>query len=304
MDKILNIVNDTSTCVRVYLLKKNGYKGCYNAVLFPNEPNFQIKESYAQNVENFCKGRTINEYDGVHSEKCAIEQLPLSELTFWKGMLEAIFKADKENLHLDKKNFCDSYSVIVLVYEHVSNGKIDTVYLIAQYRKIESWYKRSLMFAFTTNVTKFMSDDIFVLNGCVDTAIVDDTVFILQEKNFEKIFNHYQKSVGILKAHKENIKSWKFIDRPTAFYDSVEGRKGATRKLARALEKSGKEIEQLQPPRVREVLSQYDVFDVLEYDENDRIVFSHSSRDLIIDILRQTYTRQLFSNNIVQTKGV
>lgn len=304
MNRIKDIINDCDVNVRVYLLKKIGRKGQYEAVLFPNSLDQKIKETYAKNYEHFCNGREVKEYDSIHSEKGAIEKLPLTDLTFWSGMQDAIVFADKENVLLTKQNFTDDYSVIVLVYEKVVSTAVEKIYLIAQYRKVDSWYKRSVKFGFVANTIQHSEDDIFVLNGCIDTAIVENDVFVLQETAFEKVFNYYEKSKRTVVAKKAEIEQWKFLDNPQAFYADVAGKKGPTTKLARALEKAVGDFSALEPTVVKQTLSQYDDFKDLAYDENDRIKFSPAVRDLIIDIVRHTYARHLFTDILIHTKGV
>ena len=75
------------------------------------------------------------------------------------------------------------------------------------------------------------------------------------------------------------------MDNPKLFYEDVVGKKGATTKLARALEKAVGDFSALEPATVKHTLSQYDEFKDLAYDENDCIKFTPSVRDLIIDIL-------------------
>lgn len=304
MNRIKDIIGDRDVNVRVYLLKKIGRKGQYEAVLFPNSLDQKIKETYAENYEHFCNNREIKEYDSVHREKGTIEKLPLTDLPFWKGMQDAITLADKENTLLTKQNFTDDYSVIVLAYERVVDTVVEKMYLIAQYRKVESWYKRSVKFGFVANTIQHKEEDIFVLNGCIDTAIVEDDVFVLQETAFEKVFNYYEKSKRTVVAKKTEIEKWSFLDDPKAFYTDVAGKKGPTTKLARALEKAVGDFSTLEPTLVKQTLSQYDDFKDLTYDENDRIKFSPAVRDLIIDIVRHTYARHLFADVLIHTKGV
>ena len=304
MERIKNMISDSESNVRVYLLKKIGRKGQYEAVLFPNSLDQKIKETYAENYEHFCNGREVKEYDSVHREKGSIEKLPLTDLTFWNGMQEAITLADKENTLLTKQNFTDDYSVIVLVYEKVVDTAVEKIYLIAQYRKVDSWYKRSVKFGFVANTIQHKEEDIFVLNGCIDTAIVEDDVFVLQETAFEKVFNYYEKSKRTVATKKSEIEKWDFLDNPKAFYADVADKKGPTTKLARALEKAVGDFSALEPAVVKQTLSQYDDFKELAYDEHDRIKFSPAVRDLIIDIVRHTYARHLFADVLIHTKGV
>ena len=304
MNRIKDIINDRDVNVRVYLLKKIGRKGRYEAVLFPNSLDQKIKETYAENYEHFCTGREVKEYDSVHREKGTIEKLPLTDLPFWNGMQDAITLADKENTLLTKQNFTDDYSVIVLAYERVVDTVVEKMYLIAQYRKVESWYKRSVKFGFVANTIQHKEEDIFVLNGCIDTAIVEDDVFVLQGAEFEKVFNYYEKSKRTVATKKVEIEKWNFLDDPKAFYANVAGKKGPTTKLARALEKAVGDFSALEPTVVKQTLSQYDDFKELAYDENDRIKFSPAVRDLIIDIVRHAYARHLFADVLIHTKGV
>jgi len=219
-------------------------------------------------------------------------------------MIAALSNADQNRIILNKENFTDDYAAIVLAYERVKDAHVENTYLVAQYRKVESWYKRSVKFGFVANTIKQKDEEIFVLNGCIDTAIVDEDVFVLQETAFEKVFSYYEKSKRIVSARKAEIENWRFLDDPKSFYENVVGKKGATTKLARALEKAVGDFSSLEPTMVRQTLSQYDEFKDLSYDDNDRIKFKPAVRDLIIDILRLTYARDLFSDSLVHTKGV
>lgn len=304
MERIKDIIGDDKSNVRVYLLKKKGYKGQYEAVVFPNALDQKIKETYATNYEHFCGERKITEYDSVHSEKGTIKKISLADLPYWGNMIAALSNADQNRIILNKENFTDDYAAIVLAYERVKDAHVENTYLVAQYRKVESWYKRSVKFGFVANTIKQKDEEIFVLNGCIDTAIVDEDVFVLQETAFEKVFSYYEKSKRIVSARKAEIENWRFLDDPESFYENVVGKKGATTKLARALEKAVGDFSSLEPTMVRQTLSQYDEFKDLSYDDNDRIKFKPAVRDLIIDILRLTYARDLFSDSLVHTKGV
>lgn len=304
MERIKDIIGDDKSNVRVYLLKKKGYKGQYEAIVFPNALDQKIKETYATNYEHFCGERKITEYDSVHSEKGTIKKISLADLPYWGNMIAALSNADQNRIILNKENFTDDYAAIVLAYERVKDAHVENTYLVAQYRKVESWYKRSVKFGFVANTIKQKDEEIFVLNGCIDTAIVDEDVFVLQETAFEKVFSYYEKSKRIVSARKAEIENWRFLDDPKSFYENVVGKKGATTKLARALEKAVGDFSSLEPTMVRQTLSQYDEFKDLSYDDNDRIKFKPAVRDLIIDILRLTYARDLFSDSLVHTKGV
>ena len=109
MERIKDIIVDDNSNVRVYLLKKKGYKGQYEAVVFPNALDQKIKETYATNYEHFCGERKIAEYDSVHSEKGTIKKIPLADLPYWNNMIAALSTADQNGIILNKENFTDNY---------------------------------------------------------------------------------------------------------------------------------------------------------------------------------------------------
>ena len=119
MERIKDIIVDDNSNVRVYLLKKKGYKGQYEAVVFPNALDQKIKETYATNYEHFCGERKITEYDCVHSEKGTIKKISLADLPYWGNIIAALSNADQNRIILNKENFTDDYAAIVLAYERV-----------------------------------------------------------------------------------------------------------------------------------------------------------------------------------------
>lgn len=219
-------------------------------------------------------------------------------------MQTAINEAISNNKILNKSNFSDNYNIILISFSIVPDDDIKTIWLAAQYRKVDTWYKRSIRFGFTTNTIKEQSDDVFILNGTVDAVIFNDDIFVLQETSFEKIFNYFEKSKQIVVSKKDEITNWSFIDRPSDFYDSANSTKGTITKLARALEKSSVDFSKLSPSVVKKTLSKYDEFKSLTYDKDNKIIFKKENRDLIIGILWAAYTRSLFSDDLVHTKGI
>ena len=116
MERIEKLITDSQVEVRLYLLKKVGRKGKYEAVVFPNDLDNAIKENYANNFRNFCGECEIVDYDCLHSEKGAIKKLPLTDLNYWDNLFNAISEADEKKARLTKKNVTDNYSVIVISY--------------------------------------------------------------------------------------------------------------------------------------------------------------------------------------------
>ena len=304
MHDIMKVINSDTATVRVHLIKKGGNPQDYSCVVFPNDLNELIKKAYKDNFNLFIKDKTVTDYDSIHTEKGSIQKATLADISEWINIKNAIKKADDDNVIMNKSNFSDNYHVIVVTFEAMVEGDIKCAYLVAQYRKIESWYKKSVKFGFTTDGLQEKNSDIFLLNGCIDTVVYEDYAFILQENQFEKLFKYYKKSINTLEKNRDNIENCSFIDKPSEFYESVRSCKGATKKMARVMSKQAIDLQTLPSKTVKEQLIKYEEFSSIEFDAEDKIVLNTKTRDMIIDILRCVYTRSLFTENVVHTKGV
>jgi len=305
MVQVKNLIESTNANVRVYFVKKTRKQRTeHSAIIFPNALNEKIIATYKSNFLNFVSGRALREYDEVHQERETIQFLPASELDEWVRIKSAIGVAEREQLLLNKQDFKDDYSLVVVMIEGLINGKQEQVYFIAKYRKVENWYKKSIRYSFTADTLKEVESEIYVLDGCIDAVICDDAAYILSPANFETIFNHYSKSRELVINSESDVATWDFLDKPQQFYDSIKKSKTAMLKMARVLRKSIQKINNLKPGTVKAVLMAHTEFRDICFDNDDRIIVTKGSRDLIIAILLNEYALDLFTNELVNTKGV
>jgi hypothetical protein len=303
MDQVKNIILDANSNVRVYFIKKQRGKGEHSAIIFPNNINTKIKKNYQENFNQFTDGKGIREYDGLHQEIDTIQTVPTNYLEEWIRRQSAIEVAQKKNALLNKQNFSDDYSLIIIMFERKSTVGIQNVYLVAKYRKVDTWYKKSIKYSFTGHTLKEVDDEIYILNGSIDAVISSENTYILMQNNFELIFNYYKKIEETFINNKNNIENWAFLDNPKKFYNSIKDKKGATKKMARILQKSLETINNLTPQAVKRKLSKHKEFKDIQYDKKNRIIVTDKNRDLIINILLNIYAKNILTDQIVQTKG-
>ena len=301
MTELIN--NLRNSTVRLYLLKKEGRKK-FVAFRLPNGINDDIKERYCSNLEHFIDGRSFGTYDFVHEEKNALIELEIKEISMWTSIQEALKKSDDENVFLQNDNFDDDYSVIVIDFSRNLNNEIVHTYIIAKYMKKKTWYKKGFKFAFTANGVVEKESEIIVLNGCIDVVINKDTIIILNEKNFENLFNYYESAKKMVDEAKPNIEKWTFLTSVDVFFAKATSGKTRTLKLANALKNSKTDWSKISNQKVKDVLSGDERFVSITFDENNQIVCTDANADLIIDIIREVYSKQLFTEEIIETKGV
>lgn len=88
------------------------------------------------------------------------------------------------------------------------------------------------------------------------------------------------------------------------FFAKATAGKIRTLKLANALKNSKTDWSKIPNKKVKDVLSGDERFAAITFDEKDRIVCTDANADLIIDIIREVYSKQLFTEEIIETKGV
>lgn len=301
MTKLLDKLREAS--VSLYLLKKDG-RTKFIAYRLPNGIDDEIKEKYCSNLEHSVDGRSFGTYDFVHTEKNSLIELETAKIDLWANMLESINEANDNNTFLQKGNFDDDYSVIIIDFSCQSDNEILHTYFVSKYIKTDTWYKKGIKFAFTTNGIKEEKQDIVVLNGCIDTVINTDKTMILNEKSFESLFNYFEAAKKMVSDAKPEIEKWPILTSVDVFFAKATAGKTRTLKLANALKKSKTDWSKISNKTVRKVLSGDERFSTISFDENDKIICTEENADLIIDIIREVYSKQLFTEEIIETKGV
>lgn len=295
--------NLRNASVRLYLLKKDGRKK-FVAYRLPNGIDNDIKEKYCSNLEHFIDGRPFGTYDFVHTEKNTLIELETEKISMWTSMQESLKKADDENVFLHNKNFDDDYSVIVIDYSYRVEDKIIHTYLVSKYMKTDTWYKKGFKFAFTADGLVEKKNEIIVLNGCIDVVINGDTTVIINEKNFENLFNYFEAAKKMVDEAKPEIEKWPILTSVDVFFAKATAGKTRTLRLANALKNSKTDWSKIPNKKVKDVLSGDERFASITFDEKDQIVCTEANADLIIDIIREVYSKQLFTEEIIETKGV
>ncbi len=289
--------------VSLYLLKKEG-RTKLAAYRLPNGIDDDIKDKYRSNFEHFIDGRSFGTYDFVHSEKNALIELETGKIPLWTSMLDSIEKAKDDGVLLQKDNFDDDYSVIVIDFSYQTNDQIVHTYFVSKYMKTDTWYKKGVKFAFTANGVEKGKQDIIVLNGCIDVVINSNKTIVLNERNFEYLFNYYEAAKKMVNDAKPELEKWPILTSVDVFFAKAIAGKTRTLKLANALKNSKTDWSKIPNKKVREVLSGDERFAAITFDEKDKIICTEANADLIIDIIREVYSKQLFTEEIIETKGV
>ncbi len=289
--------------VNVYLLKKATRKS-FEAFRLPNGINNDIREKYCDNFEHFIDGRDFATYDFVHTTKNALIKIETEKVLAWTAMQESIQKSDEEGVLLGKETFDDNYSIIVIDFAVSENDEVKHTYFVSKYFKTETWYKKGVKFAFTADGLVEKKGEILVLSGCIDTVVCDNALIVLNESNFESIFNYYESAKKMVADAKPEIEKWPILTSVDVFFAKATAGKTRTLRLANALKNSKTDWSKIPNKKVKEVLDGDERFATITFDEKDQIICTEANADLIIDIIREVYSKQLFTEEIIETKGV
>lgn len=297
MENILRNLRNSS--FSLYLVKKEK-KNVYTSFRLPNGIEDEVKNTYMQNIENFTANREYSNYDFVHKEKGKIVRLDTNSIDSWCFIKECI----KSRSILSKQNFSDDYKMIIIDCSYEDNKMIKHTYLIAKYMKIANWYKKGIKIAFTSNGLVEKKDDIIALNGCIDAIICDENTFVLVERNFEEIFNYFEAAKKLVRNKKEEIQLWDFLTSTELFFNKVEAGKTRMLKLANAIKNTKTDWKKIKAITIKNVLITIDKFSSIAYNDENKIICTETNVDLLIEILREVFCKQLFTEEIIETKGI
>lgn len=298
-EKYLNFIN-ANTVVKVFLVKKKGKQ--YTSYLLPNNIDNEIKYKYNDNLSNFLNNKELTKYDFVYDKKNCVSFLDANNLELKNNILNSIQENNREQLK--KSNFSDDYNFIIFQFDNYINNEIKSMYFFSKYAKPETWYKKGIKFAFISDYMIEMKSDILVLNGEISCVLLDNDMLILNASTFESIFNYYESAKTLVESKKDDIFHFEFLDNPQIFYDKIISGKTRIKALANAFNNSQTNWLSIDKEIVFNVLTSDERFKDLEFDDNHQIICTDKNTDLIIDIIRETYSRQLFTNKIIETKGV
>jgi len=301
-EKYTNFIGE-NTNVKVYLLKKQGRKH-FEAFILPNGIDDEVRQTYKNNLISFLNGKTIAEYDFLFKRENAVVVIQGDNLEIKNTFIECIQTATAEAKILNINTFGDDYSTIVIELQNNINNQIEKMYLFAKYMKVETWYKKGVKYGFTANNLIEKKTDILVLNGCIDAILLENEILVLQERNFESIFNYYETAKQLVENNQINISSWSFLSDTPSFINKVMEGKTRTMALANALKNSKTNWASISIQNVKSVLESNAIFSEIAFDNNNKIICTDKNADLIISIIREVYSKQLFTNEIIETKGV
>lgn len=300
-DNILTkLSNSTIIVFFVRKIKKNDYA----AYRLPNGLDEDVKSKYTNNLSNFVAGKTVGDYDFVHKDKTRVPKIAIDSVEVWNHVLSSINHSVANGVLLKRSNFSDDYKMIVIDCTYVEGETITHFYLIAKYMKPDTWYKKGLKFGFTADTIVEKKSDIIVLNGCLDAVIFGDDLFVLQERNFEELFNYYEAAKTLVSSNKDSIESWPFMANADIFFTKATSGKTRMLKLANAFKNAKTDWTAIQPQALKSQLQSDERFSAIEFSADDKIICTTENIDLLIDIVREVYSKQLVTNKIIETKGI
>lgn len=290
--------------VKIYFIKKAKRKCIYDAYRFPTAISNEVKSKYCETIEIDVHDKTVGNYDFVHTDKSKVSIVSINDVDTWAQIIESINIADQSHMFLTKENFDDDFLCEVFECERTTQEGQERVYLIARYYKSEPWYKKSRKFAFTADGLVPREEVIIVLNGSIDCVATNSSFFVFSESNFESIFNYYQHASSVITNEEAKIKRWPFLSGIDTMLDKVKAGKTRILKLANALKNSTTDWEHIPLQSVKDVIGRNPDFVSLTLNDQDQIICTEDNVDLIIDIIREVYSKQLFTGDFIETKGV
>ncbi len=218
IDKLINKLNNAE--INIYLVKFNAKsEKNNNAVLLPGDINAALIKDYERYLHEFIDTETKT-YNPNGNSNDVLPQLMLCAIEKrWKFIYNAINKTgnlsqkDVDALNNQEKLSYNNGELNLYVTEIKDTRDNKYCYFVSKYQNIQKVLKFKKLFLEENGQLKEKeSRKALIINWNVDVIILDDYVYLLNETEFNSIFNYDENLKEIaMKTAKEHISKWKIF---------------------------------------------------------------------------------------------
>ncbi len=300
---LLNIQNiQESGTINIALLKYHHRKQEENfAITLPGNLNSDFLSDILTSLESFCCDKTSHPFDPVgKSEDDTYEYINLSNIQDqWSYIKELIVDAET---YKEKSELAPSASLSITKLS--IEGSSFTYHLGKQQTPTEKLLKRNRVLMSSNDKLEDKSNNKVFLFCCdVDFIVQEDKdgngyVFILDRKNFCKIFNYDEEMKAQAKANVKKIDSWEFLSSPDLIYDKIN-QKNVYHRLAKIFSDPIylEQIEKTSPADLKKnLLERSDgKFGGSDFDGN-QIKLTNKNLDKVMKMIAKGFRYNFFAN--------
>ena len=253
--------------------------------VFPEEVSSVLLTKYFETLSAIMEENEFVPYIPTSIERNTLQVIDTEVLKLWPAMKSArdeIQNVDRVEITVDDYN-CTGNTILMDI--EFDNG--EHVFFFTTYRNVAAWYSNNVRF--TKRPTgRFHEEkgEILALTPWVDAVISNQRCYIINEKNFNKIFKIDEVINNQVAASEPEIRELGFIGDCDAFMDFLG--KSVRQKNAMAkivLQRRLEKIKRFSPQYIRAQIESRPELSFISYTEDDKIIINEDSFKTVMGIL-------------------
>lgn len=253
--------------------------------VFPEEVSSVLLTKYFETLSAIMEENEFVPYIPTSIERNTLQVIDAEALTLWPAMKSArneIKNVDRAEITVDDYN-CKGNTILM----DIEFDNDEHVFFFTTYRNVAAWYSNNIRF--TKRPTgRFHEEkgEILALTPWVDAVISGQRCYIINEKNFNKIFKFDEVVNNQVAASEPEIRGLNFIgdsDTFMRFLGKSVRQKNAMAKIV--LQGRLEKIKQFTPQYIRAQIESRPELSFISYTEDDKIVIDENSFKTVMGIL-------------------
>lgn len=279
---------------KIFILKNDKPK---NMKIFPEEVGDILLNQYFEKLKEVTKDKEFVDYIPDTIEKSTLQVMPTDRIELWKNILCARNGFPLNNI---KAITVDDYNVdgnTIFVDMDFQNN--DKLYFLINYQRVAAWYRNSIHFRKQNG--KFVQEkgEVLALTPYVDVVIKNDTCYIINEPNFNKIFKYDEVINNQVESHKDEIADLDFIGDTSSFISMLESSKRDKQAMAKILLQNRLDkIKKFEPNYIRKQIEEQSKLSFIQFNDDNTIKVDKRSFRAIMDILRGKINLDLITKEL------
>lgn len=252
--------------------------------IFPNSIKSVIIKNIFNKLENEYKDSKFVEYSYENKNSDAIKIISTKEVS-------SFYKIKKALTNVKEENKCeitvDDYNIdgnTIMFRLETMDGK--KVYMFTKYKSVSSYYKNRTLFKKENGRFKEQEGTILYIPEYVDVIIYDDKCYIINEREFNFIFDFNRIIDKKIEDNKEKIKNVSFIDDGDKFYNLLINKKTYKNKIAdKFFDNTFDEIAAIDGETVFNNINKYEELSNIKFNKDKKIIINDTTLGKVVKLI-------------------
>ncbi|MCT4508259.1 MAG: DUF4868 domain-containing protein [Tepidibacter sp.] len=305
--RLVEVINkfDNKNEPLILLFDKTRRKDKYKTYQITLEESMfkKITKAYYDYLLEIISQKEIEEYDFELNSKGNIQKLNSNIVTESENVNSKMSVDIRDAITVNKETDFSVFDFIAIRFFYVDNDETKTLTLYSKYKQPANKFKKTFKCSFLDNQIKELKSDILYFDNIVDAFEVNGTYYIINEDQFNSMFDFTEGFSHIIESKREDIINSDFIDKPEEFIDLCKNDRRLNKRLCKVIANDGFTYLKKGRDRLSDFIKEYKI--PLQID--DKNIIKHKNKDditKILNMLLKCYVEEGLLGEKMLSKGV